>query len=147
MKISYKEIADTALILKLDQAAFCREFDCPFKSEEEVKKYFANSKALLILDGKEPAGYYSYKYVHPDEAEITGIVVIPSYQGKGIDSMVLKKILSELKNVKKVWLLTHPKNIAALKLYFKFGFVITGWKDNYFGDGEPRLILQSKNIA
>jgi len=144
MKISYREAKelDYQLILKLDQAAFCRQFDCPFKTETEVKKYFKNSKIFVILQNNKVVGYYSYKPEDKDTVEISGIVVIPEYQGKGIGSIVLKKILNDLNNIKTFWLTAHPKNIAALRLYFKFGFTITGWKDNYFGDGQPRLILK-----
>jgi len=40
-----------------------------------------------------------------------------------------------------IWLITHPLNTPAILLYLKNGFQITGWKDNYYGDSEPRIIF------
>ena len=53
----------------------------------------------------------------------------------------MKKLL-ELVKGNQVYMITHPKNIAAIILYLKNGFEIASWKENCYGDGEPRLILQ-----
>jgi hypothetical protein len=39
--------------------------------------------------------------------------------------------------------LANQKEIAEC-LYLSMGFIIESWLDNYFGDGEPRLMLVKK---
>ena len=56
----------------------------------------------------------------------------------------MDKLLKEIGN-KKIVLTVHPQNNAALRIYLKLGFVIISWKDNYFGDGEPRLYLEKES--
>jgi len=41
---------------------------------------------------------------------------------------------------KRIELVTHPDN-PALKLYESLGFTVESRKENYWGDGEPRLVL------
>jgi len=72
---------------------------------------------------------------------LSGLAVDPAYQGLGVGRDALEQVLSEVKNAPKIELLTHPDNENAIKLYQSFGFEITDKKDNYFGDGEPRIVL------
>ena len=44
-------------------------------------------------------------------------------------------------NVKRIDLVTHPHNSKIIGLYLSYGFIIEAWKDNHFGDGEPRIVL------
>ena len=71
-------------------------------------------------------------------------MVIPEFQGQGVAREVLTRLLKELKDVKRVDLVTHPDNQKALQLYQSLGFIVESRKENYFGDGEPRLILANK---
>ena len=59
--------------------------------------------------------------------------------------IMIKSSQMKLKEIEKIELVTHPQNTAALKLYSKYGFIVTGQKENYYGDGEPRLILTKVN--
>jgi ribosomal protein S18 acetylase RimI-like enzyme len=51
------------------------------------------------------------------------------------------ELLKELKIFKRLDLVVHPDNIGAIKLYNSLGFETESLKENYFGDGEPRLIM------
>ena len=76
-----------------------------------------------------------------DNAEITGLMVDPRYQNQGIGREALTTILGELKEVKRIDLVTHPENESALSLYQSFGFQIESRVEDYYGDGQPRLVL------
>lgn len=52
----------------------------------------------------------------------------------------MNKILDDLEDVKRIDLVTRPQNSRAFMLYLLLGFAAESWKDNYFGDGEPRLV-------
>jgi ribosomal protein S18 acetylase RimI-like enzyme len=54
-------------------------------------------------------------------------------------------ILEELKDYKRIELVTHPDNKSAIKLYFSFGFLTEKQMENYFGDGEPRILMAKTN--
>lgn len=58
----------------------------------------------------------------------------------GIGRAVLEQILSEFQYVKRIDLVTHPEN-PALGLYQSLGFAVEERKENFYGDGEPRLVL------
>lgn len=44
-------------------------------------------------------------------------------------------------------LAVHPDNQIALRLYASLGFEIKSRQENYFGDGEPRLLLTSMSFV
>ena len=86
-------------------------------------------------------GFISYELKESSGAYINDLTILPEFQNKGVGSKVLDFVLERLKNAKRIELVTHPQNIPALKLYLKYGFEIVSWKENYYSDGEPRLIL------
>ena len=50
----------------------------------------------------------------------------------------MKQFIAKVSGASKIWLVTHPEN-KAVKFYESFGFKITERKENYFGDGTPRV--------
>ena len=50
-------------------------------------------------------------------------------------------VLEEFRDVKRIDLVTHPDNIKAIALYQSLGFAIESRKENYYGDGEPRIVM------
>lgn len=139
--IKIKVVDNKNILLDLDQKSFCRIFDCPFKNVQEVEKHLSKSVVFLIKEYNLTIGYCSYE-TKVNHVHISGVVMLPKFQGKGIGTFVMKKLLTKLKAYNKISLTVHPKNVTAVKLYYNFGFIVTGWKDNYFGDGQPRLILE-----
>jgi len=110
--------------------------------QEEFKK--GNAAVYLILNNDTVVGNASFERNVNESAHISGLAIMPEFQKMGIGRRVLEMILEELKEVKTITLATHPENIAALKLYKSFGFVEKEKIENYFGDGEPRVILKKE---
>lgn len=52
--------------------------------------------------------------------------------------------LKKMTKYPRIELVVHPHNNPAISLYLSLGFKIESWRDNYFGDGEPRLVLVKK---
>jgi ribosomal-protein-alanine N-acetyltransferase len=50
-------------------------------------------------------------------------------------------VLNEIELVKRIDLVTHPDNTKAINLYESLGFKIESTIENYFGDGEPRIVM------
>lgn len=112
----------------------------PLGNENEFRDYLRKSKVFYILLDNKKVGTISYE-PKDDYYEIDGMTVLPAYRRKGIASLAFQKLIEEPKVSKEWRLVTHPQNTASLLIYLKAGFVIKGWKDNYFGDGQPRLLL------
>jgi ribosomal protein S18 acetylase RimI-like enzyme len=72
---------------------------------------------------------------------LSGLAIDPRFQNQGIACQALAFVSNDLKGIKRIDLVVHPRNNAAVRLYLSFGFIIESWKDNHFGDGEPRIVM------
>jgi len=109
--------------------------------EKEAKDEFKKNIVHFIQYDDEIVGSVEYEIKGPDHAYISGLLVNPKFQGKGIGRETMKWLLKKLQNIKTIDLVTHPDNIVAVNLYKSLGFTIGKRIENYFGDGEPRIIL------
>lgn len=110
-------------------------------TKREAEEELAKNIVYLIKKEEDVVGTIQYQLEGKDCAHITGFVVDPRFQEQGIGREALARVLEELKEIKRIDLVTHPHNTPAIMLYLSFGFIIESWKDNYFGDGEPRIVL------
>ncbi len=139
-KINPEEYGE--LLYQMDVKAFNRDFDFPSTSVKLTLDFLKGCEVYLVYEKNTPIGLFAYKQ-NDDRVEVKQIIILPKYQGKGFGKAIVKKLL-ELVQGKKTYLHTHPKNTAAIILYLKNGFEITDWKNNYYDDGEPRLIFQRR---
>lgn len=99
------------------------------------------SIVYLIYENGRAVGSTMYEMKAPDHTYISGLVVHPDAQGRDIGRAAMIKILEELKNVPIIDLVTHPDNMRAIKLYESLGFSLGERIENYYGDGEPRVVM------
>ena len=116
---------------------------CNIFNEEEVEGYVKNSIVYLIKNNDDIVGSISYDVIDSNHADISGLVIKPQFQKQGLARRAMELLLEKLKNYKKLSLCVHPDNHAR-KLYESFGFQVESRKENYYGDGEPRLIMIKK---
>lgn len=141
-KLEFKKINPQdygELLFKMDVKTFCREYDYPSNSVETTLDYLKNCIVYLVEIDKVTIGLFAYSE-KDNEVEVKQIIVLPEFQNKGYGKKIVKKILELCKN-KKVWLVTHPKNTGAIIVYLKNGFELSGWKENYYEDGQPRIVF------
>lgn len=141
--LSYKKItvADYAEELyRMDVSAFNRPFDLPSRSAEESASYLEGCEVYFGYAGNTPVGLVAYKK-HLGRVEVKQVLVLPQFQKKGYGTLLFRHMLETIGR-ERIWLVTHPKNTPAILLYLKEGFRISGWHDNYYGDGQPRLLLE-----
>jgi ribosomal protein S18 acetylase RimI-like enzyme len=110
-------------------------------TEKEAKEYLTNDVVYLIKRGNIVVGIVSFENKTAEHAHISGLVVKPEFHGQGIGRQAMASVLAELKDRKRIDLTVHPHNNPAVGLYLSLGFIIESWKDNHFGDGEPRLVM------
>jgi ribosomal protein S18 acetylase RimI-like enzyme len=134
-------VSDIPILLELEKTVSGTDVYSPMLEENEWKEELKNSEVYLIEKNGAVAGNLSYERKNDDYIHITGLVVIPTFQRQGVARKVLTSLLEKFKNIKRIDLAAHPDNYRALKLYQSLGFAVESLKENYYGDGEPRLIL------
>ncbi|TSC60351.1 MAG: N-acetyltransferase GCN5 [Parcubacteria group bacterium LiPW_15] len=141
MLLKKATVADIPALLEVEKSVAGNKVYSPILDKEEWEEELKKCVVYLIEEEGRIAGDISYELKSPEHAYLSGLVVTPQFQGKGIARAALAQILDQLKDMKRIDLVTHPDNVAALKLYQSFGFIIETKKEDYYGDGESRLIL------
>ena len=106
------------------------------------------SKPIVALLGDIRVGYAVPRYI-ADELEITNFAVDPDFRRMNVGSMMLGRILSdgEKRDVKYGYLEVRVGNLAAIKLYKKFGFNEVGLRKNYYYGINTDAIIMMKNFS
>ena len=79
---------------------------------------------------------------------VLSVAVRKASRGRGIGKTLMREVLAAMraKGVAAAKLTVHPDNSAA-KLYRDLGFEVVGEDPNYFGEGDPRLIMELRFSA
>ncbi|MGT2745284.1 ribosomal protein S18-alanine N-acetyltransferase [Streptococcus phocae subsp. phocae] len=94
---------------------------------------------FTIYDQEQMIGFLAIQYLL-GEIEITNIAVLPTYQGQGIASQLLKQLDSSLGPV---FLEVRQSNEKAQRLYARHGFEIVGERKEYYHNPvETALIMK-----
>jgi ribosomal protein S18 acetylase RimI-like enzyme len=131
------------IIFGLVKSTFVRTFDPPTKDVDVVKRYLSDCVVYLVKDGDTPIGYFGFHLESTSSVELKSIALLPSYQNKGIGRQMLATLFDATRG-RKIWLVVHPQNSHAIMTYLKNDFTILNWKQDFFGDGEPRLVMERK---
>lgn len=132
--------ADIETLINLEKSVSGPKTYSANLEEDDWREELKNGEVFLIKSGDKVVGNLSYELKSPDHLYISGLVVSPEFQGKGLGRQVLQQVLDKYPEIARVDLVTHPDN-PALKLYESLGFIVESRKENYWGEGEPRLVL------
>jgi [ribosomal protein S18]-alanine N-acetyltransferase len=132
---------DIPALISIERSLAGSKTYSPMLDKREWRDAIQKGKVFVIKRGEEIVGNTSYEDQGNGVFYLSGLAILPAFQRMGIGREVLQKVLGDLKDAKKIELVTHPGNGAALALYQKMGFKVESRRENYFGDGEPRLIL------
>lgn len=133
---------EASALFELERRSFFREFDLPSRNVQEQMDYLKDSEVFALYENKNMVGFFALRKKGGD-VELLVIAVDPKKQGNGYGKIMMDRVLKLTEN-KTIHLVTHPQNSGAIRFYLKHGFMIDGWKDDYYGDGEPRLLLLHK---
>ena len=113
--------------------------------EEELKSRF--SIPLVVKSGTRVVGYACLWHVY-DQMEIANIAVSPEFRGKGIGSMIMRRVLEEAREqgCRSVILSVRESNKAAISLYERFGFVVLEKKRRYYRFPVEDGVIMTKGI-
>jgi len=141
IKLDKMTMEDTEQIALLDKECFAIPW-----SEDSFRAEMENIFATYIVakDEDKCIGYCGFWQAY-DEGDITNVAVSPLYRRKGIGSMLIEAIIKEArnKNLVSLNLEVRKSNIAAQKLYGKYGFCVVGERKKYYSDNkEDALIMR-----
>jgi ribosomal protein S18 acetylase RimI-like enzyme len=108
---------------------------------EAVVREIRNNAFYIIKEGDAVAGTAAYRIRSDNSVYLSNIAILPAFRGRGLGRAAVEFLLAECQEADTIDLVTHPENAAALNLYGSLGFKVACRKDDYFGDGEPRLVL------
>lgn len=123
-------IEDVQAVYDLSKACFSTPW-----SLESLAKELANPVAvyeIAEIEGKIIG--YGGLWCVMDEGEITNIAVDPEHRKQGIGEAVLKALLNagQMRNLRVIHLEVRSSNVAARRLYEKFGFESISIRKNYY---------------
>ncbi|WP_394156943.1 GNAT family N-acetyltransferase [Vibrio campbellii] len=72
---------------------------------------------------------------------ILSLAVDSQHRGKGIARLLVQAVLTKASAGSVVKLTVDPNNVPACKLYTSLGFKVLEREEDYFGDGEARLVM------
>lgn len=131
---------DWEIISNFEKNAKSEIFYPTMTKEKEIKNFLTKNTLFFIMWNNKRIGIIAYQK-RKDYFYICEFIINSNFQGKGFGKQALKNLIEKIGNNKKMMLVTHPENSSAISIYLKAGFKIKGWKDNYFNDGTPRLLL------
>lgn len=106
-----------------------------------AREEIVGAQLYLIRVERAVVGTAACRIRLDNTAYLSCIAVIPAFRGRGIGRAAVGFLLEMCAGTSRVDLVTHPENESALRLYGSFGFKVESEKADYFGDGEPRLVL------
>ncbi len=135
-KYAMKELADIA---RLEEKYFSDAWS--EKTLEETFEYDYNHLLMEKRDGRV-VGYIIYSDVQ-GEAELLRIAVDKRYRRQGIAASLMQEMMDELSDcgAERVSLEVRAHNIAAVKLYKRFGFVDIFVRNNYYHEPEDDALI------
>jgi len=104
---------------------------------------------FVTLKDQIPVAYLGYWQIL-EEAHITTVAVQPEFRKHYLAQDLLCRMLEDClsKGVEWVTLEVKASNIAAQKLYEKFGFSVKGRRKNYYqAEKQDALIMWTENIS
>ena len=140
-------LADLPAVHDIEHASFTTPWpDDAYRSEIETNRLATYLVARL---GDEVVGFAGI-WLMVDEAHITTFAVAPSWRRRGIGERLLLTVLDVAleRGAREATLEVRLSNVAARRLYEKYGFRPVGLRPRYYSDnGEDALIMTTDALT
>ena len=77
-----------------------------------------------------------------EEFHIATLAVSPDFQGQGLGNFLFQNLLKMTESAEFALLEVRKSNMAAIKMYEKFGFVQIGFRRQYYRNGEDAMVMK-----
>jgi ribosomal-protein-alanine N-acetyltransferase len=90
--------------------------------------------AVRAADANDALVGYAITMPALEEAHLLNLAVAPAWQGRGVGAAILEHLIAKLRHTacEVIYLEVRPTNIAALRLYERFGFRQLGLRRDYY---------------
>jgi len=135
------QLSDLPEVLNIERICFTtpwdiRSFEYELGHKDTILKVAVSNKKII--------GYVCIRTIL-DVTHVLNLAVLPEFRRTGIGSMLLNDALKELKRLKKdinlITLEVRESNTAAIKLYEKFGFKVTGKRVGYYEKPHENAVI------
>lgn len=107
----------------------------------------SNSLYMIAIEQETIIGFCGVHIVL-DECHINNVAVLPQYRRKGVAKALIELLISSTeKLIKMYWLEVRQSNIAAKKLYEKFGFEPITIRKKYYTDTNEDALIMCLNLS
>jgi len=152
-KLFFEDMKEEYLdeVIKIEEISYGEHHWSKDSFRTEIKNTVSRYVCAFLEDetGKRVLAGYCGIWRIFEEAHITTLAVDPKYRGKKIAQALLVYMFERLYNekIKFITLEVRTSNIAAIKLYEKFGFKSLGVRKKYYqNNNEDALIMWTNNI-
>ena len=146
-RIQPMTLADLPAVHAIEHASFSTPWpDDAYRSEIETNRL---ATYLVARAGDEVVGFAGI-WLMVDEAHITTFAVDPDWRRRGIGERLLLTLLDVAveRGAREATLEVRLSNVAARRLYEKYGFRPVGLRPRYYSDnGEDALIMTTEPLA
>lgn len=120
-----------------------KTYGAPLAFDAVVEEIGANAY-YIVKQGDAVVGTCACRVRPDNSAYLSNIAILPAFRGRGFGRAAVRFLLAECQDAETIDLITHPENVAALRLYGALGFKVASRIEDYHGDGEPRLVLERR---
>jgi [ribosomal protein S18]-alanine N-acetyltransferase len=112
--------------------------------ERSAQTHIGEIITFVCEQNHEPVGLLRWRHLG-EEAEILALAVRRDHRRHGLASFLLQNFLDHISHstVRAIFLEVRESNSAAIALYKKFGFEITGRRPNYYRNPEESALLMN----
>lgn len=117
---------------------------CPPWSEQSFRSALDQPGNLfLVAETENEIAGYCGMYTAADEGEITNVAVRERYRQQGIGSRIMETVLASAveRGLTQIILEVRESNLAAEKLYEKYGFQSCGKRKNFYHDPDEDAVV------
>jgi ribosomal-protein-alanine N-acetyltransferase len=139
-------LEDVGAVQAVERASFANPWPADaFKRELTSNK---NARYVVAREGRDVVGYAGL-WLMVDEAHITTFAVVPEHRRRRIGERLLQRLfeIAEVMGAEWLTLEVRVSNLAAQRLYEKYGFRRAGVRRRYYSDNnEDALIMWTDRI-
>jgi ribosomal-protein-alanine acetyltransferase len=112
--------------------------------ERITRSRIGETLTFICEQDHEPVGLLQWRHLG-EEAEILDLAVCQDQRRRGLASFLLQNFLDQISHsaAREIHLEVRESNSAAIALYKKFGFQITGRRPSYYRNPEESALLMN----
>ncbi|WP_174615763.1 ribosomal protein S18-alanine N-acetyltransferase [Virgibacillus ihumii] len=140
------KLSDTQEVMQVETASYAAPWPKDIFLQEVANNHYAHYY-VVEADGKIVG--YAGMWLVIDDAQITNIAIAPAYRGQKFGQQLFYYTMEQavLMGAKRLSLEVRESNVAAQRMYRKFGLVPGGIRKNYYTDNQEDAIVMWVNLS